>query len=191
MMYFIITDKDDYYDNDIIYVDGLNEQNMNVIETDYESYQYFFTDALHILSELTYDGYFLKEITLPIDDSDFKMIDMQPGWRSNKIIVGKKYLLSDFQTWKFLVENGADISAQANYAVRKDDDYGHLEIVKFLGENGADISADNNYAIIMAASNGHLEIVKYLAENGADISAGDNYAIMVAASNGHLEIVKY
>ena len=44
---------------------------------------------------------------------------------------------------------------------------GHLEIVKYLHENGADITAQNNYAIKYANLNGHLEIVKYLYKYGA------------------------
>ena len=48
---------------------------------------------------------------------------------------------------------------------------GHLDVVKYLHSNGADITADNNYAIGLASENGHLEVVKYLHENGADIAA--------------------
>jgi ankyrin repeat protein len=40
--------------------------------------------------------------------------------------------------------------------------YGNLESLKYLVENGADIHAKTNYAIRFSAKNGHLEIVKYL-----------------------------
>ena len=36
-------------------------------------------------------------------------------------------------------------------------------------EKGADIHADNNYAIRMAVCNEHLDIVRLLIEKGADI----------------------
>ena len=44
---------------------------------------------------------------------------------------------------------------------------GHLEVVKFLLDRGADVNADNNYAVRRASANGHLEVVKFLLENGA------------------------
>ena len=92
---------------------------------------------------------------------------------------------------KYLVEHGADITAQDNEAVILASVYGHLSVVKYLVEHGADITARNNEALRWASRNGHLEIVKYLTEHGADIPAQDNYAVRFASGNGHLEVVKY
>ena len=39
---------------------------------------------------------------------------------------------------------------------------GNLETVKFLVEKGADVHADDDWALCWSASNGHLEVVKYL-----------------------------
>ena len=68
---------------------------------------------------------------------------------------------------------------------------GNLELVKLCVENGADITAEYNYAIRWAAYYGHLDVVIYLHKNGADITAEDNYALMWAAEKGHLDVVKY
>ena len=38
---------------------------------------------------------------------------------------------------------------------------GHLDVVKYLVENGADVRAWDDCALRWAANNGHLEIVKY------------------------------
>ena len=48
--------------------------------------------------------------------------------------------------------------------------FGHLEVVRFLVEQGADIQADNNCAVRWASDNGHLEIVKFLVEQGAQLN---------------------
>ena len=92
---------------------------------------------------------------------------------------------------KYLAKHGADITADDNYAIRYASENDHLETVKYLAEHGADVTAKNNYAICCAAQNGHLETVKYLVEHGADVTAINNYSIRHAASNGHLETVKY
>ena len=92
---------------------------------------------------------------------------------------------------KYLHENGADITAENNYAIRWTSRNGYLDVVKYLHANGADITTGNNYAIKWASNNGHLEVVKYLYINGADITVENNHAIRWASENGHLEVVKY
>ena len=82
----------------------------------------------------------------------------------------------------FLVEKGADVTAQDNYAVRMAARNGHLHVVEYLVEKGADVTAMDNYAVRMAARHGHLHVVKYLAEKGADVTAMDNSAVREASS---------
>ena len=41
---------------------------------------------------------------------------------------------------------------------------GHLEFVKYLVEQGADIHAEYDFALKYARKNKHLEVVKYLEE---------------------------
>jgi ankyrin repeat protein len=47
---------------------------------------------------------------------------------------------------------------------------GHLDVVRFLIENGADIHANDDYALRYAAGNRHLGDIRFLIENGADMS---------------------
>ena len=54
-------------------------------------------------------------------------------------------------------------------------DHGHTEMVKFLVEHGADITAEDNYAVEWAAENSYIEMVRLLIENDATIYAGHNY----------------
>ena len=44
---------------------------------------------------------------------------------------------------------------------------GHLDIVRYLVEQGADVTAENNEAVHWASLNGHTEVVQYLVEKGA------------------------
>ena len=92
---------------------------------------------------------------------------------------------------KYLVENGADITAQDNLAVRWASENGHLEIVKYLVQHGADITDENNQALRYASLNGHLLIVKYLVENGANITAQNSRALKSALDNERLDVVEY
>jgi Ankyrin repeat. len=43
-----------------------------------------------------------------------------------------------------------------------------LVVVKHLVENGADIHEEDDYALYWASAYGHLEVVKYLVENGGN-----------------------
>jgi len=60
-----------------------------------------------------------------------------------------------------------------------------------LVEQGADLHAQNDYALRLAAENGHLKVVKYLLEQGANLHADNEKALRLAALYGHLEVVKY
>ena len=97
----------------------------------------------------------------------------------------------DLDAVKKFHENGANITAVNNYAVRMAAEIGHLEMVKYLHANGANITAKNNNAVCEAAENGYLDVVKYLHEHGADITGWCNAPGRMAAENGHLDVVKY
>ena len=97
----------------------------------------------------------------------------------------------DLDKVKYLVENGADVHADNDYALCLSAENGHFDIVKYLVENGTDIHAKNDHALCWSAKNGHLEVVRLLLENGADIHAHDDFALRLSAQKGHLEVVKY
>ena len=92
---------------------------------------------------------------------------------------------------KYLVEHGANINARNNQALIEAVQRGNFQIIKYLVENGANITDQNNLAVIQASIYGELEVVKYLVEHGADITAQDNRPLMRASEKGYLPIVKY
>ena len=91
---------------------------------------------------------------------------------------------------KYLVENGANIHTQDDHALCWSAGYGYLDVVKYLVENGANIHAQNDHALCWSAENGHLKVVRLLLENGADIHADDDYALCSSAYRDHLEVVR-
>jgi ankyrin repeat protein len=92
---------------------------------------------------------------------------------------------------KHLIEQGADIHADNDWALRLSAANGHLEVVKYLVEHGADIHSYKYQALRYSAGNGHLEVIKYLIEQGANIHADNDYALRFSAKYGHLEVVNY
>ena len=79
------------------------------------------------------------------------------------------------------IKNGADITANDNYAVQLASMNGWTETVKLLIDYGADITVDDNYRSTMASCFGHTETVQLLIDYGADITADDNYAVRWAS----------
>ena len=77
---------------------------------------------------------------------------------SNITLVSKQWRLDYYKLVPKSLKNEIIIYASKNE---------HLEVVKLLIEHGADVTADNNYAIRWASKNKHLEVVKLLIENGA------------------------
>jgi len=92
---------------------------------------------------------------------------------------------------KKLVEQGVDVHARDDAALRWAAESGHLDVVKYLVEQGANVHAGDDLALRWAAGNGHLDVVKYLVEQGANVHAGDDAALRWAAGSGHLDVVKY
>ena len=66
------------------------------------------------------------------------------------------------ETWEWIIQEGIDIHADDEYALRWASENGHLEVVKLLLENGANVHAYNDYALRLASEYGHLDVVKYL-----------------------------
>ena len=193
-MYFKITNEKENH-NDFQYVDGLNVLKEEFNDDPNQSCckgGLYFTDATNIFKFLNY-GIYLREITLPVDNPDFKMIKDKSGdkWRANMIILGKRYDLFTIDTFEYLISCGANIHADDDYAFKYSAKFGHLDVVKYLVEKGSNVHACNDFALRLSADNGHLDVVKYLIEKGANIHAGNDYALRYSAENGHLEIIKY
>jgi ankyrin repeat protein len=91
----------------------------------------------------------------------------------------------------FLLQKGANIHANNDFALRWSAANGKLSVVTHLLDHGANIHANDDEALRRSANNGHLEVVQYLIEHGAYIHAMSDEAVRYGAWNGHLDIVKY
>ena len=67
---------------------------------------------------------------------------------------------------------------------------GDAEEVKFLLELGADVHKDDDYAVRLASEYGRVEVVQLLIAAGADVRRYGDYALRSAVENGHDEVVK-
>ena len=86
------------------------------------------------------------------------------------------------------IDEGVDVTAGDNEALREASLNGHESVVKVLVEHGADVTAQDNYALRIASMCGYLDVVKYLVGAGADVTAKNSYALKYAKNN---KIVKY
>ncbi|KAJ7291196.1 ankyrin repeat-containing domain protein [Mycena rebaudengoi] len=116
---------------------------------------------------------------------------------------------------RFLLDNGADVHARNNGALRAAAKAGHTEVVQLLLENGANVNAadeDTASALEGAASwDGNPDLagwwvsegekiknaavrklthIRFLLDNGADIHARNNGALREAAKAGNTEVVQ-
>lgn len=188
-LYFKITNADENH-HGYQYVTGLN-----ILDGDFNtngtcvSGGLYFTKIKYIFKYLSY-GVYLREIHLPTDDN-FQMVTdpSRYKWRANMIILGKKRVLSNVLTFKYLIENGADIHIDNNCALKWAAGNGYYKIVKLLLEYGADINAQNNCAIKLASENGHSSVVELLIgiSNNPFVNSE---ALVLAAKNGHSDVVK-
>lgn len=108
----------------------------------------------------------------------------------NKIELGKKYLLSNINTFNYLLDLDVNIFSFDNIVLQWASFYGHNEIVKFLLMNGAmNFNTGIIEAFNYACQNDRIEIIKLLIELKPDIYTND--ALILACEYGHLDIVKF
>ena len=88
----------------------------------------------------------------------------------------------------YLIDNGANVRANNDVAIRKSAMYGHLDMLKYLVENGACINARDDEALRFAASGGYLDMVRYLVDKGANHQES---ALHSAACKHQLAVVQF
>nr|AEX62281.1 putative ankyrin repeat protein [Moumouvirus Monve] len=217
-LYFKITNEEECH-HGFQYVDGLNilkEEFNNDPEASCVSGRLYFTEPKNIYKFLDY-GVYLREIYLPTDNPEFKMIKDPEGdkYGANMIILGKRRDLRDPETWKCMISMGVDIYAK-KYILKWACENEYSEIIKYLVENGTyndcililasengytelvkylvdrvNIHVDDDKALRISSKKGYFKIVKNLIKSGANIHASNNEALILASEYGHLKVVKY
>ena len=67
---------------------------------------------------------------------------------------------------------------------------GFLPGVRLALENGANVHAYDDDALRWASRRGHKNVVELLLKNGADVHAEDDYALRWASRRGHKDVVE-
>lgn len=94
------------------------------------------------------------------------------------------------ETVKLLLDAGADVHADCDWALVWGSYNGHTETVKALLGAGADMHARNDCALIWASDNGQTEVVKILLAAGGDVHAQNDEALRLASQHGHAKTVE-
>lgn len=93
---------------------------------------------------------------------------------------------------KYLVEKGAYVHTESEYALVYSIINNHMNVVKYLvEEKNADITVHGNETLREAVKYNRLDIVKYLVERGIDFRQHDNLALRSATQSGYTEIADY
>ena len=88
--------------------------------------------------------------------------DKGDKWRANMIILGKRYELFNVDTFKYLIECGADIHTDNDSALIRCARKGYLSVVEYLVESGADIHAYGDAALRWSAKYWHTDVHEFL-----------------------------
>lgn len=96
----------------------------------------------------------------------------------------KHVIANNFHMVTKLLEAGANVHFNSDYALEHSADNSHSSIVSKLLEYGADVHADNDYALKWSAYNGNLSIVSKLLEYDADVHVENDRALRWGAKNG-------
>ena len=131
MKYYKII-SEDHIHNGYTYKEGLNvldkEEEFNP-SGDCEPGGFYFARE-DIFAFLDY-GCWLYEVEIPADGRVYENPGNPKKWKADKIILKNKRRI-DLSTIKELVEQGADIHADDDLALRWAAENGHLEVVKYL-----------------------------------------------------------
>lgn len=139
----------------------------------------------------TQSGTDVREVILPLDDPDFKIVVAPYGtrWQVNKVHVGKKYSMLDMKTYEIL---GLDFLQYYRYhheiflnAVEQNDTES-LNKFKAL----VDFHDLNEDKLRYAAKNGMVRMVAALIKDGANVHANNDQALQWASENKHDNVIQ-
>ena len=164
-MYVKITNKHEIH-NGFVYHDGLNELSDPFNDDPTQSCVpggLYFTYTKNVHKFYRY-GIYVRKISLPHDDPDFKIIKDPSGdkFRANKIILEKRYSLCDPETYKILNIKMPSINFLIECAV-DEDNIDCLKILRelyFLNIYGAEVFYEQIYWT--ALSKGKSKVLQWV-----------------------------
>lgn len=155
----------------------------NIQDENIESF--YFSNVTNIVNFIE-DGVYVTEIFI---NNDSKIINKNGKIYASNISFGKTYHLFEIETWKYLIENGANINTKFLFCYFVSQNY--LSMAKYLISLKLPIIYDFDIAIKWAARNGHLRTVKYLSILNNKINIDSDYAVRWSLIYCHLPVSKY
>jgi hypothetical protein len=141
--------------------------------------------------------YFFKEGKSPKNNSDLQIdkedkkepelqiIKGENEWRTNKIILKRKYCLFDLGTY---LRFGLDIH-QNPYLIDIASANGNMTFLEMIKNMGIHLKY-TSMAVTMAACNGHLSVLKWWKNNDEDIIF-EPCILDIVSKNGHVKILEW
>lgn len=182
--YFKVTNKDELH-HGFQYNDGLN-----VLKEKFNDNLYkecvagglYFSDSEKIPNFYNY-GIYIREVFLPENDPDFKMVKLNDKYRANKIILGKRYSLEDPDTFKKL-------DLQMDYGIIDNASRdGNINILQKWKDSGVEL-VYSDAAINWASRNNHINVLDWWKNSGLELKY--SYKAMDAASiKNHINVLEW
>lgn len=194
-LYFKITNETECH-YDYQYGDGLNilKGEFNDNDDSCVPGRLYFSDKNHIMEYLNF-GVYLREIILPVDNPDFKMIKEHPygdKYGANMIILGEKHDLRNSETWEYMQSIGIEFKKYSDKIMAFIYKWKPKSVMNYLRrEIELCVHYKSDQLLRWSCESGSLNEIKFLVSLGANIHAHNNHPVRLAAENGHLEIVKY
>lgn len=184
-MFLMVTNLEEVYHNYQLN-DGLNISSIPREENPANSHHghgFFFTTAEYINNYYAY-GCNLRQVILPQDDINFRIVRVGNSFCANRIILGEKYSLYDPDTYERFglhIEDNNQITKLASAE-------GNLEFLckwKKLGITGHRSAA----RVDLASENGHVAILDFWFKTGKMFYS--TKAIDAASRNGHVDVLAW
>jgi hypothetical protein len=158
-------------------------------KTDKETWKQFFTRAINCIALLKEKYNYIYTVG-NFRIQKFLFIDFDD--RSKNELLVEASFRGEIPVIIWALKEGANIHYRANYALTLACENGDLKTIKCLVENGANVNDDNDYALRNIGKNiSRVEIVKYLVSKGANIHAVNEEALRYYSKFGDIETVKY
>lgn len=145
-----------------------------------------------ILALLLCDGWtgkYIREVGIPEDAKVHEISGLQKYWKADKVILGPRRELT-VEVFHELLEEGANIHAGGDLALRWAAGNGDCKAAKMFLENGADIHIGCESTLVSAVENGDINMAELSLEYGADIHIDHEYPLSRAVEDGNINMVR-
>lgn len=146
--------------NNVIYLIGRGANNLNQA--------LLITESINIMCYLIKKGANNIEqvFLMNAEFGNLNIIKYLSKYIKNTTVLNKAMLSSlrnnNILVFKYLIEHGADVHTETDFAIRFSAGNGYLQLVRYLVFKKANINAFNGQALVLATENKHKNVVDFL-----------------------------